>query len=286
MTIDEERGRMVRLANDMNLVGSKRTDLDRNSASVLENRHQASPLHFSRFEFKYILSAQQKHDVEGDLRYFLKYDTFVAERDGHEYFVRSLYFDDPSNTAFHEKIDGIHSRSKFRIRTYAQHKSDDAPAFVEIKGRHNNLVFKDRAPILGETQNWKTLKGRDLSNELLLNTEPSAVRDQFAYELYRRNLRPVALIDYRRRPYISKFDPGFRITFDERLSALRSDSLFPDESRGARRLLPGYTVLEVKFHHHMPSWFHRVIQTHELNRRSISKICVGMSALGLAFDDD
>jgi len=107
----------------------------------------SSPLHFARFEFKYILGAQKRREVESDLLYFLEYDPFVEHRDNHRYFVRSLYFDDPNFTAFHDKIDGLHSRSKFRLRTYAFDSKETAPIFLEIKGRHNNLVFKHRTPV-------------------------------------------------------------------------------------------------------------------------------------------
>jgi hypothetical protein len=76
----------------------------------------ASPLHFARFEFKYILSAAKRKAVEKDLLYFLDYDPFVANRSDHKYLVRSLYFDDPNYSAFHDKIDGLKSRYKFRVQ--------------------------------------------------------------------------------------------------------------------------------------------------------------------------
>ena len=40
----------------------------------------ASPLHFARFEFKYILSAAKRKAVEKDLLYFLDYDPFVDRK--------------------------------------------------------------------------------------------------------------------------------------------------------------------------------------------------------------
>ena len=52
-----------------------------------------------------------------------------------------------------------------------------------------------------------------------------------------------------------------------------------------KQVVAGFTILEVKFRHHLPSWFHRVIQTHELRRISISKIVSGMETLGLAYDE-
>ena len=34
------------------------------------------------------------------------------------YQIRSLYFDDPQNTAYYEKLDGVEYRKKYRIRIY------------------------------------------------------------------------------------------------------------------------------------------------------------------------
>ena len=110
--------------------------------------------------------------------------------------------------------------------------------------------------------------------------------DQFQFGILKRRLAPVGLIDYQRRPYVSKYDPTFRITFDEQIAAFNADNIFPESRAQGRDVLSGYTVLEVKFHHHMPSWFHRVIQAHQLKRVSISKICSGMEVLGLAHDEN
>jgi len=243
-----------------------------------------SPLHFARFEFKYILSAEKRKAVEGDLLYFLDYDPFVAERPEHRYFVRSLYYDDPSYSAFHDKIDGLKSRYKFRLRTYSPELSETVPVFLEIKGRHNNLVYKHRTPVeLGV--NRKTLRGKSLTGNLLTHAAGSLVRDQFEYDCYRKSIEPIALIDYQRRPYVSKYDPNFRITFDEQLRATQTGSLYPSGKAAPRRILAGYTIVEVKFRHHLPAWFHQVIQAHELKRVSISKIVSGMETLDMAHDE-
>jgi len=254
--------------------------------SLKQRNDSNSPLHFARFEFKYILPARKRIEVEEELQYFLQYDPFVENREEHKYIVRSLYFDDPRYSSFHDKVDGLHSRSKFRLRTYSKSQNEGVPLYLEIKGRHNNLVFKHRTPIDKGNIDWSVLNASTISTTIITQSEDSHVREQFRYELLRKNLRPVALIDYMRRPYLSKYDPTFRITFDEKLMATETDCIFPGNIMAPRQVLPGATVLEVKFHHHMPSWFHRIIQTHELRRVSISKICAGMEALGLAFDEN
>jgi SPX domain protein involved in polyphosphate accumulation len=125
-----------------------------------------------------------------------------------------------------------------------------------------------------------------LTSTIIEKADASSITEQFKYELLRKKLRPVALIDYERRPYVSKFDPSFRLTFDEKLMATKTDQIYPLNASRPKEILPGYTVLEVKFRHLMPSWFHRIIQAHELRRVSISKICSGMETLGLAFDEN
>ena len=241
-------------------------------------------LHFSRFEFKYILPQPLRKELESELRFFLEFDPYVASRPKHQYFVRSLYFDDPHYSCFYDKVDGLHTRSKFRLRTYTDDPQDGTPQFLEIKGRYNNLVLKHRTPLA--QMSWLSGEyGDGLVNKVLQGIAPCDVGRKFEYELYRKRLRPVALVDYARRPYVSRFDPEFRLTFDSELQGTKTRALFPTGAAPQpRRLLTGYTVMEVKFRRHIPSWFHRLIQAYELRRVSVSKICHAMEALGIAVD--
>ena len=196
-------------------------------------------LHFARFEFKYILPAARRKEVESELRYFLEFDPFVAATSHHQYLVRSLYFDDPFFTAYNDKVDGLRTRAKFRLRTYTDDPRQPAPYFLEIKGRNNNQVFKHRVQ-LTTLHGGLTERGGALI-DLLLDQQPAnnRVLQQFAFELHRKRLRPVALIDYQRRPYISRYDPEFRITFDDTLQATETQAMFPDAHERRRRVLPG-----------------------------------------------
>lgn len=247
------------------------------------SQERVAKLHFSRFEFKYVLDQRTREDVEGELQHFVELDPYVQKQPNHLYFVRSLYYDDAAMSAYHAKSDGLMTRSKFRLRTYGRTAEDPAPWFLEIKGRHNNLVFKHRTPILGEFD--RRASGEELTQTLIRCGAEGSVRDQFEFSVFKRGIAPIVLVDYLRRPYVSKFDPEFRLTFDSSLSACATDTLFPDAAARVRPVLRGYTVMEVKFRHHVPAWFHRILQAYELRRRSISKICAGTVALGLQPQD-
>lgn len=209
---------------------------------------------------------------------FLRLDAHSRSADG-TYAVRSLYFDDPALSAFHAKMDGLRTRSKFRLRTYARSSDDPAPWFLEQKGRHDGVVWKHRTPLRGDFD--RRARGDALVAAVLRHAAPGPVRDRFEFAVLRRRLAPLVLVDYRRRPWTSPFAREFRVTFDDHLAAAPSDAVFGDGAP-PHALLRGSSVLEIKFAQHIPNWFLAVVQTYELQRRSLSKVCAAILALGLA----
>jgi len=238
-------------------------------------------LHFHRFEFKYILGEELRREVEGELRFFMDFDPFVARNPRFRYFVRSLYYDDAFFSHYYDKIDGQLHRSKFRLRTYNDDPAKACAAFLEIKGRHNNMVFKHRTPIDEGIECFFQAGERDVTRRILERAAGGEILDRFRFDVLRKGIQPVMLIDYYRRPYVSKYDPEFRVTFDEKLRATKTDTLHPGKGARERSVMRGYTIMEVKFRFHVPSWFHRIIQSCELDRVSVSKICKGIEVFHL-----
>ncbi|MCA9003288.1 MAG: VTC domain-containing protein, partial [Planctomycetes bacterium] len=161
----------------------------------------STKLHFSRFEFKYLLPRALRLEVESELNHFVEYDPFVADRPDHRYLVRSLYFDDRNLTAFRNKVDGHMVRSKFRIRTYTTDPSEPVPRFLEIKGRNNNLVVKHRTPMdMGIDESY--VGGDELAELVMARCHPGPIHQEFCFQRFRRRIQPYALIDYQRRPFV------------------------------------------------------------------------------------
>jgi len=168
-------------------------------------------------------------------------------------------------------------RAKFRLRTYTRNPAESCPVFIEIKGRHNQLVFKKRA-IVGNCLELGMKKGKPFMVEKISAHRQEQIFKQFEYQYFRKNIRPVVLIDYVRRPYVSRFSRDFRITFDDSLSAIVTRSLFPVDSEPRRSILQGHTIMEVKFRSAIPRWFHHAILNYQLERVSVSKVCRGMDS--------
>ena len=74
-----------------------------------------------RHELKYLISYGQKADLNVRMAPLLDHDSHA--RDG-SYTIRSLYFDDYWNTAYQEKVDGVLTRKKYRIRIYDYSEPD------------------------------------------------------------------------------------------------------------------------------------------------------------------
>lgn len=68
-----------------------------------------------RHEVKHVIDRFEAAELRPRLRAVMHSDSHA--RNG-VYFIRSLYFDDGSDSALREKLDGVSRREKFRIRFY------------------------------------------------------------------------------------------------------------------------------------------------------------------------
>ena len=84
--------------------------------STLVTKSPVTTEDFARYEFKYLLNARLREEIENDISHFMTYDGHVDENLGNQYFVRSLYYDTPTSRHYHEKIDGTRLRRKFEAR--------------------------------------------------------------------------------------------------------------------------------------------------------------------------
>lgn len=251
----------------------KRTDY--NSHAPI-GTHNNSSFEFGRFEYKYILARAIREEIETAIQEFMIFDPFSASLPDHCYSVNSLYFDDANLSDYHEKMDGMLNRRKYRLRSY---DNGDSPVFLEEKGRRNHFSYKYRCHVDQEFQNhavvgnWRVLlNGIDGNEDVPLS--------RFVTAGVRRDLSPKVRVLYRRRPYIANYGYRFRVTFDDRIEAHWTDSLRAPAIL-ARPVLPGKTVLEIKFEDSIPMWFTRLIGSYQLNMVSISKYCQAAEALDL-----
>ena len=198
-----------------------------------------------------------KHEISyADLLAIRQRLRAVAESDPHaengRYLIRSLYFDNLSDKALREKIDGVNLREKFRIRYY---NGDLSVIHLEKKSKRAGLgtkysaeLTKDEAQSIVDGElDWMMSSGRPLVQELYC-------------KMRYQGLRPKTIVDYTREPFI--YRPGnVRVTFDYdiRTGLICTDFLNPDCVTIPAGDAP--ILLEVKWDAFLPSVIRDAVQT-------------------------
>ena len=239
-------------------------------------------IQLERYEFKYLLPNNLANLIENEIKNFMILDNFANEESNKEYFVSSIYFEDDFNTGFNEKVDGYRIRKKYRFRTYLN-KNKKNPVFLEVKGRNLERTYKKRITI--PSKYFDLFKSRENYLSILKIFSNNLIISNFIFDVFRKNLQPKVRVDYYRKPYIVSNGLYFRLTFDNQISSSKVSNLdFKKDNQHNILCKAGFTVLELKFERSIPAWFHRIIQSYDLQRRSISKYVLGMCYCKLGYE--
>ena len=212
-----------------------------------------------RHEWKHMINHADKIAIRQHLRAVAQVDANAA--DG-RYLIRSLYFDNISDKALREKLDGVNRREKFRIRYYNGNMDQ---IHLEKKSKWNGLGTKDRT-LLTADEAQRIVDG-DLS--WMIGSDRPLVQELYV-KMNSQGLRPKTIVDYTREPFV--YAPGnVRVTLDYniRTGLLCTDFLNPDcitIPAGA-----GETILEVKWDEYLPSVIRDAVQLGSRQLSAFSK---------------
>ena len=190
----------------------------------------------------------------------------VTKRDAHtidgKYFIRSLYFDNASDKALREKIDGVNKREKFRIRFY---NHDTSVIHLEKKSKINGLGVKESAPLTAQ-QAQAIVDG---NYEWMIKSEEPLINELYT-KIMTQGLRPKTIVDYTREPFV--FTAGnVRVTLDYNIrTGLRcTDFLNPDCVTIPAGNAP--IILEVKWDEYLPDIIKDIVQIPSCRSGAFSK---------------
>lgn len=170
---------------------------------------------------------------------------------GGRYFVRSLYFDTPSDTVLREKLDGVNRREKFRIRLY---NHDISFIRLEKKSKLAGLGKKQSTQLT--PQQAQRIVDGDL--DWMRCCEDGLIRELYS-KMRTQQLRPKTIVDYTREPFV--YPPGnVRVTldYDIRTGLDCTDFLNPDCPTIPAGDSP--VILEVKWDEFLPDMIRSAIQ--------------------------
>lgn len=211
-----------------------------------------------RHEYKHEVNLSDIMAVRQRLRAIAKPDAHAT--DG-RYFVRSLYFDNFSDKALREKIDGVNRREKFRIRYYNR---DTSLIHLEKKSRQNGLSAKSAALL---TAREAQLIAQNRTDFMLLSDSP--LIQELYCKMRSQGLFAKTIVDYTREAFV--YAPGnVRITldYDIRTGLRCTDFLNP---ACVTIPVPVECILEVKWDSFLPSVIRDAIQLTGRHSSSFSK---------------
>jgi hypothetical protein len=228
-------------------------------------------LRFQRHELKYYLPEQTYSELLRIARPYVKLDPYLERDEAKSYVVRSLYLDTDDLRFYHEKLDGLLVRKKFRVRGYNNERNN---TFFEIKRRCNGVIMKDRAPgdheeidkILDLYGGYHPNGGRSDAEMKVINS--------FLLSVPMLQLRPTVLVTYDREAYMSIFDDDFRLTLDRNLRCLPGRGIDLFYSGKDWIFVKKPCIMELKFNHALPLFFKRIIKRLNLCAEAISKYCL------------
>ena len=231
-----------------------------------------------RREIKYLVDRTTRTALTRDLSALMRPDAY-SERDG-SYRVRSIYFDTPDYLAYHDKMAGLRSRYKLRIRTYGGGPETPSSVRFEVKARLLSNIHKFTADVP-----WQDYQQIELAMHRRVLPPPGLWAHNpdlktFFRILRQYNMEPKVLIQYRRQAFERMELGRIRVNFDDELVATRNLDL-PGALCGARRLLrSGHAVFEIKIDGFLPSWLHMLIAKFNLRDQSVSKYCHAVRSEG------
>ena len=214
-----------------------------------------------RQEFKFYISNEEIIFLRNSLKLFMKLDK-NSNKIKKNYTITSLYFDSPNNDAFNDKVDGIHTREKFRIRKY----SESEIIKFESKKKIENVISKTSKIIDSDTA-----KNLFENNIHLLKTKKSEFLDRSFALIKCNGLRAKNIIEYDREAYYLPYG-NIRITFDLNLRTYNSNKNFFDSVKSPTPIFyDKINILEIKYSLPLPEHLKFILKKITANRCAISK---------------
>ncbi len=190
----------------------------------------------------------------------------VMHKDSHavngRYKIRSLYFDNFRDKALLEKINGVNTREKFRVRYY---NDDLSLILLEKKSKIHGLCSKDQAVITLEEA--RLIANKDIES---LSASGKPLVKELYYKMRTEGLEPKTIVDYIREPFI--YAPGnVRVTldYDIRTGLTGTDFLTPDCVMVPTGNAP--IILEVKWDEFLPAVVRDAVQVPGTHTSAFSK---------------
>lgn len=208
-----------------------------------------------------------KHEIsKSDLLILRQRLKAVMKPDSHavngKYEIRSLYFDNLDDKALREKLDGVFTREKYRIRLY---NNDPSMIHLERKFKQGGLGYKNSA-VLTPEQAQAIVDG---DAGWMSGSTDEVVLGFFA-RIRNEGLKAKVIVDYTREPFV--FGPGnVRVTLDYNIRTGMGCTDFLNPGCVTVPVRDAPCILEVKWDNYLPDVIRDAIQLDGRGSAAFSK---------------
>ena len=213
---------------------------------------------FKRYEYKYLLTYQQKEELLRYMQDYMKPDEYGRST------LCNLYFDTSDYLLIRRSIENKVYKEKLRLRTYGR-ASSNQDAFIELKKKYQKVVYKRRI----YTDYQKAFAYLNQKDDLDFHNQ---VTSEIEYVLsFYPHLRPSVYLSYEREAFYGKDDHELRMTFDQNILWRNQDLDLRSEIYGRPLLKDNQVLMEIKVGHGIPLWLTRFLTENKIYRTSFSK---------------
>ncbi len=213
---------------------------------------------FKRYEFKYLVNAEQKEKIIQAISQYMQLDKYGRAT------IRNIYFDTDNYLLIRRSIEKPVYKEKLRIRSYC--KTDtDSKVFVELKKKYKSVVYKRRIVLpQNEAMAWVCGKG-DCH-------KPSQITNEIDYFInFYKTLRPAVFLSYEREAFAARDGSDFRITFDANILCRQDNLTLCGDVYGASILPDNMSIMEIKCSGGIPLWMTELLTREHIYKTSFSK---------------
>ena len=222
-----------------------------------------------RTEVKYPVSCFEMARIKTRLEKIMLWD---ENSGGRSYRVRSLYFDSPYNTDYHEKLAGVNHRKKIRLRIY---NNDMSVCKLEKKEKFGENQSKQSVMIDIDDARELTEGNIDVLQKYVADSRSA----EDIYLIMRSGIyRPAVLVDYDRYAfYHPQYDT--RITIDFNIRKKEGSVSLQTEPASLVPVDCGNAVLEIKYTGKSLDFISELLKGCGIEQNAYSKYCASRMLL-------
>ncbi len=218
----------------------------------------ASQTVFKRYEYKYMITLEQKQAVLKAIEPYMQLDKYGVTT------IRNIYYDTDTYLLIRRSIEKPTYKEKLRVRSYGP-ATEDSKVFVELKKKYKSVVYKRRVSLpCNEATEWLARTNHCHKH--------NQICDEIDYFIYHyETLHPTVFLSYEREAYYTREPSDFRVTFDENIKVRQDDLDLTSEVYGTPILPTGKMIMEIKCSGGMPLWMTEVLSKEKIFKTPFSK---------------